>query len=106
MSSLHAASSEPGFALHQQGMNPTLPGEDAAPNYGAVLTEPLCSEGDASLPAPTTAMPNGVPTESVVERVSEDRSLEPAGPCSVVNDVMAFLVMAQCHRQIRLLCLH
>ena len=34
-------------------------------------------------------MPNGVPTESVVERVSEDCSLEPAGPCSVVNDVMA-----------------
>ena len=85
----HAALGASGSPLHHQGMSPTLPGEDAAPNYGAVMSEPLRTEGDASLPAPVMAMPNGVSTEPSVERVLETRSADPAGPCSDVTHVMA-----------------
>ena len=85
----HAALGASGSPLHHQGMSPTLPGEDAAPNYGAVMSEPLHTEGDASLPAPVMAMPNGVSTEPTVERVLETRRADPAGPGSDVTHVMA-----------------
>ncbi|CAE7455790.1 GIP [Symbiodinium sp. CCMP2592] len=82
MSHSHAVSGASESALLQQGMSPTLPDEDGAPNYGALFSEPLRVDDEASLSAPTVALLNGVPDVPV----SEVRGQDPVAPSSIVND--------------------
>ena len=80
-----------GDAMHQQGMSPTLDGEDKGPEYGRCTVQ-LRQGQDAEDPAAPPAIQNGVPVGTAAVR--DDRARVPDGLVAQSRDAEGIALVA------------